>query len=397
MIWPFRSQPEAKAVGLTTGDPARLAEIFGVQTTAAGVPVGEAGAMKQSASRACIRLLTETVATLPVHCYRKSPDGSRDRASDHPAERLLSGDVSPWMTSAELRREMMFRVMLDGVAYARAIRVRGGEVRELQPIGKGVVTRTTDPRTGEPSFKLSLANGGTETVGFRDMIEVRALGGRSPVTDAAEAIGFALVLERHGSELFSKGGRPSGFLKVAGKLSAEAAKRIRESWEAMHGGSQSGRTAVLEEGVDFSAATMASTDAQHAENRKLQVEDIARHFGIPPVLIGEFARATWANAEQSNRQFLTFGLLPWLSIWTDALSRVLLTPEERETHFLEFETAGLVRADLSTRFEGYAKASGAPWMTPNETRRRENMPPVAGGDVLRVPMNTEPAGDAANA
>jgi HK97 family phage portal protein len=148
---------------------------------------------------------------------------------------------------------------------------------------------------------------------------------------------------------------------------------------------------LLEEGTDFERLTFNSVDLQMLELRRFQVAEIARALRIPLHLLGDWERATWSNAETAGRQFLSFTLLPWLELWQQAIARSLLGPGERATYYAEFLTDDLVRADISARFEAYAKAVSNGILSANEVRSMENRPPLPGGDDLRVPMNSEPA------
>ncbi len=190
------------------------------------------------------------------------------------------------------------------------------------------------------------------------------------------------------SSTAATGGRPSGVLKVPQKLTPDAAKRIRDSWHAAHAGEASGRTAVLESGADFAPIVYNAVDLEFNAARTFQVLEIARAFRVPPHMLYELGRATWANAGEMGQEFLTYSLLPWLECWTGAIRRTLLTPEERSTMKVEFVVDDLVRADLAARMNAYSVAIAARVLSPNEARRMENRPPYAGGDAFENPHTT---------
>jgi HK97 family phage portal protein len=200
-------------------------------------------------------------------------------------------------------------------------------------------------------------------------------------------------MEKHAGALFGKGGRPSGVLKTKGKLSPTSHERLQNAWDDGHGGGNSGKTAILEEGLEFEPLTFNSVDLQFLELRGFQVTEIARALGVPPMLLMDFGRATWGNSEQMAQAFLTFTILPRLKLWQGAVSRLLST-EEQKTYVPEFLVDELVKAEIAARFEAYAKAITNGFLNPNEVRALENRGPYEGGDQFRVPMNTEqPGGD----
>ena len=164
-----------------------------------------------------------------------------------------------------------------------------------------------------------------------------------------------MAMEEHAANLFSRGGRPSGVLKSAKKLAEETAKRLKASWNGAHGGSNSGGTAILEDGVEFEALTFNSVDLQFQELRAFQVTEIARALRVPPTLLQDFGRATWGNATEMSQNFLTFTVMPWTKLWQGAISRLLST-EEQATYFPEFLVDDLVKADIAARFTAYAQA-----------------------------------------
>jgi HK97 family phage portal protein len=165
---------------------------------------------------------------------------------------------------------------------------------------------------------------------------------------------------------------------------------FQSKWAGLTGG---GRTLILEDSASYEGLTFKSTDLQHLELRRHQVLEVCRAFRIAPHMLAEMERTTHNNAESMNTEFLEQTLTPWLVNFEQAMHRSLLTPMERGQYVIEFLTAGIARANLSERYEAFGKATaGAAWMTANEARARENLPPIEGGDELRQPLNTAPAG-----
>jgi len=221
------------------------------------------------------------------------------------------------------------------------------------------------------------------------MIHLRAPFGRAPLSIAREAIGVAVVLERHASRLFGRGARPSGVLSFPKGLGEESVKKARAAWRATHEGDDTGgSTAILYDGAEFMPLTFNSTDAQFLENRKFQILEIARAFRVPPSMLFELDRATWSNGEQQGMEFLTYTLEPWLRALEGALRRALLSDEERAGLVIRFDRDDLTRADLSTRSTAINSLIASRTISPNEARSWLGLPPRAGGDEFLNPNIT---------
>jgi len=221
---------------------------------------------------------------------------------------------------------------------------------------------------------------------LRAPISLDGINGEAPIKLAREAIGVSLVLERHAAKLFGSGARPAGVLEHPGKLGPDTAADLKTRWDAANSGADNGGgTAVLEEGMKFSPLTFSSVDAQFLEVWKHQVDEIARAFGVPPSMLFELGRATWGNAAEMGRFFVTYALLPIAKRWEMAISRALFTEEERATHFVEFDFDGFLRADFAARMAGWSSMISSRVMNPNEVRAKENLPPYVGGDEFINP------------
>lgn len=217
---------------------------------------------------------------------------------------------------------------------------------------------------------------------------INGIRGTSPVEQCREAIALNLQLEAHAARLFANGGRPSGLLKFPNRLGNEVAARIKASWKAATSGANSGATAVLEEGGDFTPLSFTSVDAQFLEIWERSVYEIARAFKVPPHLIFELGRATWGNAAEMGAGFLRFTLMPWLKRWEAEVRLKLIATSERDSVYAEFLTDDLLRTDLAARANAYGKLIASRIINPNEARARENLPPYAGGDVFANPNTT---------
>ena len=388
------SGTQRKSAGIAQPSPELIA-LFGGAPSAAGVTVTPESSLRCPTVYASVKVLAESVSQLPLHLYRRTDDGGKERASDHPLAELLNGMANEWTDAADFRLAMQTALCLHGNAFA-FINRSSGQIIELIHIPTRAVTVLTDSLTLEPSYRIS-SESGVRDYSFADILHLKTLGtepnvGLSPVMQARDAIGLSMAMEQHAGKLFSQGARPSGVFKYSKTLGPDAMQRLRDSFNAGHaGGENAGRTLILEDGMDFAPLQFTAVDMQFLELRRHQVAEIARVFRIPLHLLQELERATHNNAEAMGQQFLSLTLLPWLKIWEAGIRRALLTPEERKVYFAEFLTDDLARADLAARFAAYAQAVTNGLLSPNEIRASENRTPYPGGDQFRLPLNTEDA------
>lgn len=389
-------------------------QIFGASPSMAGVSVTPATALRVPAVAAGVKAIAEAVSILPLHAYQRDGDGSRERLSDHPAYRLLNGDANPWTRGPQLRELLTSDSIAYGNGFAQIVRDAGGEPTELHRLHPPTVTIEIDTRTQEPRYRVQEGQG-QRVIGFADMIHLRApsplstdaVCGRSPLIEAKDAIGLLIVLQEHACRLFANGGRPSGILSFPQKLGAEVAKRIKASWQAATSGGNSGGTAVLEEGGNFTPLAFSSVDSQFLEIWALSITEVARVLRVPPTLLMDFSRATWSNGEQMGQAFLTYSLSPWLSRWEAEITLKLISPDDRGDVFVEHLTDALLRSDFATRATAYGQYRSMGAMTANEVRAGLNLPPLATGNELSNPYTStappkaaddkSPEGDNANA
>lgn len=373
---------------LANPSPELLALFGAIQGTAAGKAVTASTALRSPTTLACVRAISETVGELPIHLFRRQADSARERDTSHPVASFLAVDPNPWTGFTALRTALQVDALVNKYGgFALVIRA-GGRVREMHRLDPSAVTIECDDLTGEPRYRVRRKSGGDQIFTYRDVLHIATPGAAFDrplcmVDLLAEAIALDLAMAEHQGRLFGSGARPSGILEYGKALSPDSLKRLKASFDAQHGGpGNSGKTLVLEDGMTWKQVQFNSVDLQFLELRRFAVEEIARGFKVPGTLIGDLNRATWRNVEELNRQYLTHTILPWLDIWQSALSRVLLSEQERADYFLEFITDDLLRGDITARFGALAQAVGAPWMTPNEARAVENRAPVEGGDEL---------------
>ena len=362
--------------------------------SASGVRVDELRAMQTSAVYACVKILAETVASLPLHLYKKGKNGKNETAEQHPLFSCLYESPNEEMTSFEFRETMMTSLLLWGNAYARKIR-KNGHVTELWYLKPNLMTVERDSQTGRIKYTYSDDIKNQTFVYSPDQVfHVKGLSidgvlGLSPIAQAREAVGLSLATEQYGAKFFGNGARPGGVLEHPGIL--KDPEKLRESWNKVYQGTRnSHKVAVLEEGMKYHTIGIAPEDAQFLETRKYQVNEICRIFRVPPHLVGDLDRATFSNIEHQSIEFVQHTVRPWLVRWEQSISRQLLDEKERLLYFAKFNVDGLLRGDYKSRMEGYAIGRQNGGLSANDIRHLEDLPPIPkeqGGDAYLVNGN----------
>lgn len=348
--------------------------------TASGVRVTPETAMQCSAFLACVRVISETVASLPLFVYERLTNGGKEKASSLPLFRLLHTQPNPWQTAMEWREQMTALYLMYGNSYSEIRPGALGRVSELWPLHP---SRMHVELLENGSLRyLYHEPDGRQTVYQQDQIfHLRWLStdgvlGLQPPTLSRDAIGLARALEQHGSTYFGNGARPGIVLESDNAIPPDAAERLRESWERMHrGADRAHRTAVLPNGVRAKELSGSNEAAQFLETRRFQIEEVARAFRVPAHMIGELSRSTYNNIEVQNTEFVQFCLLPHCRRWESAISRDLIDGTD-ETFFAEHVITGLLRGDHQSRSTYYVSAIQNGWMSVNEVRELENMNPL---------------------
>lgn len=357
---------------------------------------------------ACVRILAEGIAGLPLHLYKCGKNGSREKAVDHSLYFLLHDEPNPEMTSFVFRETLMTHLLLYGNCYCQIIRNGRGQVAALYPLMPNQMSVDRDEkgqlyytylRSGEEADTMKK---GTVYLLSEDVLHIPALGfdglvGYSPIAMAKNSIGMGLACEEYGAKFFANGAAPSGVLEHPGTI--KDITRLRESWNAIYGGSKNaGKVAILEEGMHYSPISISPNEAQFLETRKFQVDEIARIFHVPPHMIGDLERSTFSNIEQQSLEFVKYTLNPWVCRWEQALTRSLLSPKEKREYSIKFNVDGLLRGDYQSRMNGYAVGRQNGWMSANDIRELENMDKISeeqGGDLYLVNGNMIKMTDAA--
>lgn len=337
-----------------------------------------------SAVYACVQAIAETTASLPLILFRRGEDGDRERASDHPLYRVLHDMANPEHTALEFREYMQACVLLRGNAFARIVRGWDGQVRELWPLNPDNVTvqRTASglvyDYTKDGVLTRLLAH---EVLHLRHRLGDDGVLGVSPIAAARGVVELAQAENEHGRNTFTNGAKMLGVLKFPGRLKPEQRTAIATSWASQHaGGANSGRTAILEEGVDFQALSMTLEDATWIEARQFSVEEVARLFRVPPTVIGDLRNGNYSNSVEMARQFVTQTLRRHLVAWEQAIAAKCLTDAGRRMYFAEHQVEGLLRGDSANRAAFYSSGITSGWMLPSEARKLENLPVIPGID-----------------
>lgn len=397
-LFKSRDKPKNRAVG--------SGYTFLMGGTSSGKTVTERSAMQMTAVYACVRILSEAIAGLPLHLYRYKPDGGKEKAIDHPLYLILHDEPNPEMSSFVFRETLMTHLLLFGNAYAQVIRNGKGEVIAMYPLmpNRMSVERDENGRLYYQYFKTSDEAGGrNESVVLRpyDVLHIPGLGfdglvGYSPIAMAKNAIGLSMATEEFGSKFFSNGAAPSGVLEHPSTI--KDPQRVREAWQSQFGGSSNaGKIAVLEEGMKYTPISIAPEQAQFLETRKFQINEIARIFRVPPHMLADLEKSSFSNIEQQSLEFVKYTLDPWVVRWEQSIQRTLFTSEEKRLYFVKFNVEGLLRGDYASRMSGYATARQNGWMSANDIRELENMdriPPEEGGDLYLINGNMLPMANA---
>lgn len=366
--------------------------------TTSGKPVNERTAMQTTAVYACVRILAEAVASLPLHVYEYQDDGGKKLVHDHPLYYLLHDEPNPEMTSFVFRETLMSHLLIWGNAYAQIIRDGAGRVLGLYPLLPDKMEVQRDDRGNiyyvysrnsdeNPMFKEY----GNIKLKAEDVLHIPGLGfdgliGYSPIAMAKNAVGMMLACEEYGASFFANGANLGGVLEHPGVLKDPS--KVRESWNSVYRGvSNAHKIAVLEEGMKYQQIGIPPEEAQFLETRKFQINEIARLYRIPPHMVGDLDKSSFSNIEQQSLEFVKYTLDPWVIRWEQSLQRSLLLPGEKGKYFIKLNVDGLLRGDYQSRMNGYAVGRQNGWFSANDIREMENMNPIPdeeGGNLYLV-------------
>ena len=376
---------------------ALLLQLFGRRDPDTGIEVNETTALQVSAVYACVRVLSETIAALPLSLMERKEGGIREVASDHPLNRLVHSMPNPEQTSLEWREQGMGHASLRGNFYSQIVRDNAMRPMALWPLDPDRIRVFRKDRALK--YEFHRPDGGTRIFDAFEVLHIKGRSrdgiiGLSPLEEARGAVGSAIATLLYGNRVFKNDARVYGVLEHPGKLSDKAHTRLKDSWNDSHQGVENaGKLGILEEGMKFTAISIKPQDAQFLEKRKFDVQDIARIFRVPPHLIQDLERATFSNVEQQSIDFVVHTIVPWVKRWEQAMDAKLLTPEEQVRFFFRFKVEGLLRGDIKTRFDAYAIGRMWGWLSANDVRALEDQNPLPAkqGDIYLTPLNMIPA------
>ena len=375
--------------------------------SSSGKNVNERSAMQMTAVYSCVRILSEAVASLPLHVYKYNDEGGKEKAVKHPLYFLLHDEPNPEMTSFVFRETLMTHLLLWGNAYAQIIRNGKGEIVALYPLMPNRMIVDRDDK-GQLYYQYNTSKddaptmtGSMVNLKSSDVLHIPGLGfdglvGYSPIAMAKNAIGMAIACEEYGAKFFANGATPGGILEHPGTV--KDPKRVRESWTSAFGGSSNAnKVAVLEEGMKYTPISISPEQAQFLETRKFQINEIARIFRVPPHMVGDLEKSSFSNIEQQSLEFVKYTLDPWVARWEQAIVRSLFSADEKTQYFVKFNVDGLLRGDYQSRMNGYAIGRQNGWMSANDIRELENLdriPEEEGGDLYLINGNMTKLKDA---
>lgn len=370
--------------------PATTGVFTNVGASDSGVNVTELSALTASAVYSCVQIISSTIATLPVRVLR-ADDGSAQR--DHAVYRLLASQPNEFMTPATFMTCMMSNLLLWGHCEAFIEKDELGVPVALYPL-RSAVTRPvrtfgellymtqigTDMAYLTPDRVFSVVN-----------MTVDGITPISPIQEAKQAVGLSLALEKYAAKFFSNGGNVGGILTLPPGMKEDAVMNFVASWKKNYGGVENAlKVAMLPEGYKFQSTTTEPEKAQALQARVHQVREVARIFRVPLHKLGDLERATFSNIEQQSIEFMADCIQPWAVRWEQEANRKLFLEREKPLLDVKFDLDALLRADTTARYAAYTQGRSGGWLSVNDIRRKEGLPPVEGGDDLLRPLNMAP-------
>lgn len=386
---PFKRRTEQRASPSGEGDHFDQYWPLAPGVNSAGVSVTADSAESISAVYAAVAAISESVGSLPLNVYRRTPEG-REVARQHPLYRLLHAAPNDYQTALELREQLQRHVLLRGNAYAEIVRGGNGRPQALLPIHPDRVSILQNQQ-GRLLYDVSDASGNMRRLLADEVLHLRyhtddGVMGRSPIEVARDTMGLALAERTHGAEMFSQGTKFGGVIQLPPGTTKEQAAQVRESWaKGQEGVGNHGKTPVMPQGAEYKAVSMTLEDAEWIEARRMSVEEVARLFRVPPVLIGDLREANYSNAVELGRYFVTHTLRRHLVMWEQAINRVMI---HDPAHYVEHNVEGLLRGDSKTRAQFYQRGIEDGWMLRSEVRELENLKAIEGIDDEEAPPPT---------
>ena len=389
----FNNPRDAPRVPDVRNDVRDSGTLFVFGRANSGEQVDEKSAMQIATVYACVRLLAESVAQLPLHLYKVTEPDGQEKANDHPLYKILYREPNPEMTSFSYWEAVMTHLLLWGNSYSQIVRDGKNTVLGLYPLlPENVEIDRTDK--GElyyiyHAYTNEVPGETNKDIIFRrdEILHIPGLSfnglvGFSPIAMMKNSLGTTMAVEKYGSSFFKNGAQPAGVLQHPNLL--KDPEKVRRQWNEAYGGAGNAhKVAVLEEGMTYKPISLPPEDSQFLSTREFGVEEICRIFRVPPHMVQDLKRATFSNIEHQSIDFVVHTLDPWLVRIEKAIVKDLLVEDEKDQFFPKFNVDGLLRGDYKSRMDGYSIGISTGIISPNEARRKENMPPLPeeeGGD-----------------
>ena len=353
-----------------------------------GIIVSENTAMTYSAVWQACRILSESVAQLPMYVCEKEKNGDKIIRSDHAMYKLVHDEPNPYMTQFNWTQKCMYDLCVNGNSYVQIIRNQQGKPVELMPLDHQNITI----KILEGIIYYSDAGTG-QTIDMFDMLHFKTMSkdgivGLSPIDTLANTISNGLGLLEYSNSYFRNGAKVSGVLQTDASLSQESVDRLRNSFNMNYSSiGDSNKTLVLEEGLKFNAISLSNEASQFLSSREFSIAEIARCFSVPPHLLRDLSKSSFNNIQEQSREFVQFSLMPYIRIFETELTRKLFSNGEKGKLFIEINTNSLLRGNPQERAEYYRTMLNIGALSVNEIRRKENMNSVDEGDNLFMQMN----------
>lgn len=384
-----------KGTDLTLANPQGL--VLGGGRTWAKVDVSDKTQLQITTAWSAIRLIAETVGTLPLHLYRTTARG-RERAKDDPRYALVRDQPCDYMTAPEWIESMVVSIATRGQAYNKVDSMEStGRILQIQPVVKDRVQPEVKA-DGSIVYWLTDRHGKRVPCTRRQIMPVRGFGGvgqlegYAPHQIHSNSLALSVALEKYAAEFFGSGGQPIGIITTKADFGEQTRDQIRAGLSKyIRASREKGEHPVFDGDTQYKPISTPNNEAQFIEARKLQIAEVARIYRVPLHMLMEMDKASYSNTEQANKHFLDYTLMAYLVRIEAALNSCLLTAAERAAGmYFEFDVNGLLRGDSTQRADFYLKMRQATAMTGNEIRGRENLPEMEGADDLLVPLNMAP-------
>lgn len=359
--------------------------------TKSGVKINQKTAFAHSVVYSCVKVISESISSLPLILYKEDEKGNREKAKKHSLYQLLKSNPNNEVTTMQWRETMVANLCLNGNHFTQIIRNGANQVVQLWGLDTTRMTAKRLQSTGEIVFIYEygfddIRKEPKKTVfTYKEILNIAGLSfdgicGISPIAYEKESIALSIAYEQHGSSFFKNGASPSGIFSIEGELSDEAFKRMKEDFDKSYTGMKnSNKPMVLEGGAKFSPITMTNTESQFLEGRRYQKEDIAMIFRVPLHMLNDLSKASYNSIEQLSLGFVIYTLHPWLVRIEQCMQRDLLTEQERKDgYYIKHNLAALLRGDLKTRFEVYDKAIKSGIYTIDDILRLEDVNTIGG-------------------